>query len=132
MVSAEPCAFAIAVALLWQRVHPGAAIQSPGDEPESRWSERLVRIARSRCRPSSVSAGPGDVEAEARVRGEALGVHAVEDRDPGVDVVVELDVVFSLVGAQESPDVLHDSALERQGESEKQGVELGPVEALAQ
>ena len=77
-------------------------------------------------------AGPGDVEAEARVRGEALGVHAVEDWDPGVDVVVELDVVFSLVGAQESPDVLHDPALERQGESEKQGVEFGPVEALAQ
>lgn len=79
---------------------------------------------------SRASAGLGDVEAEACVRGEALGVHAVEDGDASVDVVVELDVMLSLMGAQESSDVLDDSALERQREGEEQRVELGPVEAL--
>lgn len=72
----------------------------------------------------------GDVEAEACVRGKALGVHAVEDGDASVDVVVELDVMLSLMRAQESSDVLDDPALERQREGEEQRVELGPNEAL--
>ena len=59
-------------------------------------------------------------------------MHPVEDGDAGVDVVVELDVVLALVGAEESSDVLDDSSLERQREREEQGVELGPVEALAE
>ena len=72
----------------------------------------------------------GDVEAEACVRGEALGVHAIEDGDASVDAVVELDAMLSLMGAEESSDVLDDSALERQREGEEQRVELGPVEAF--
>ena len=59
-------------------------------------------------------------------------MHAVEDGDSDIDVVVELDVVFALVGAEESSDVLDDPSLEREREREEQGVELGPVEALAE
>lgn len=59
----------------------------------------------------------GDVEAEACVRGEALGVHAVEDGDASVDVVVELDVMLSLMGGQESSDVLGDSPLNASGKA---------------
>ena len=59
-------------------------------------------------------------------------MHAVEDRDAAVDVVVELDTVLALVGAEQPADVLHDSTFEREREGEEQGVELGPVEALAE
>lgn len=46
-------------------------------------------------------------------------MHAVEDRDADVDVVVELDVVLALVGAQQSSDVLDDASLEREREARK-------------
>jgi len=59
-------------------------------------------------------------------------VHAIEDGDAGVDVVVELDVVLALVGSQESTDVLDDASLEGEGEGEIEGVELGPIEPLAE
>jgi len=57
-------------------------------------------------------------------------MHPVEDGDARVDIVVELDVVFALVGSQQSADVLDDPTLEGGGRGEVKGVELGPVETL--
>ena len=74
----------------------------------------------------------GDVEAEGGVGGEALGVHSVQDGDAGIDVVVDIDVMLALVGAQESSDVLHDPTLEGEREREEQRVECGPVESFAE
>ena len=62
----------------------------------------------------------------------AFGVHAVENGNAHVDVVVEFDVVFAGVAAQQPPDVLHDPPFEREWEGEEQGVELGPVESFAE
>jgi hypothetical protein len=59
-------------------------------------------------------------------------VHAVEDRDAAIDVVVEFDVVLAFVGAQQPADALHDATLEREREREEQGVELGPVEPFTE
>lgn len=59
-------------------------------------------------------------------------MHAGEYGDVCVEVVVELDVVFGVVGSQEPAHVLHDSSFERDGEGEKEGVELGPVEPFAE
>jgi hypothetical protein len=59
-------------------------------------------------------------------------VHAVEDGDATVDVVVELDVVLAGMGTQEPADVLDDAAFESEWEREEQGVQLGPVEPLAE
>ena len=73
-----------------------------------------------------------DVEAEAGVCGQAFGVHPVKDRDPPVDVVVELDAVLSFVGAEETKDVLHHSSLKREWEGQEQRVELWPVESFAE
>jgi hypothetical protein len=50
--------------------------------------------------------------------GQPLGVHPVEDRDPIIDVVVELDVVLAFVGSQEPPDVSNKAAVEREWEGE--------------
>ena len=90
---------------------------------------RLVGVRARSARPSP---GLGDVEPEGGVGGEPLGVHSIEDRDAGIDVVVELDVVLAFVGSQEPSDVLDDAAFEREGEGEEQRVELGPVEAFAE
>ena len=73
-----------------------------------------------------------DVEAEAGVGGQALGVHPVKDRDPPVDVVVEFDAVLAFVGAEEATDVLDHSSFEGEREGQEQGVELWPVESLAE
>ena len=59
-------------------------------------------------------------------------MHAVEDGDAAVDVVVELDVVLAFMASQQPADVLHDAALEREREREEQGVELGPVEPFTE
>ena len=66
------------------------------------------------------------------VGGEPFLVHAGEYGDELVDVVVELDVVFVVVGAEKPADVLDDSAFERDREGEEQGVEGGPVESFAE
>ena len=58
-------------------------------------------------------------------------MHPLEDGNAYVDVVVEFDPVFARVRAKEAADILDHSALEGDGEGEKQRVELGPVEALA-
>jgi hypothetical protein len=71
-------------------------------------------------RPSSL-AGLGDVEAGGGVGGEALGVHAVEDGDAAVDVVVQLDAVLAFVGAQQPADVLDDASFEREEETTRWG-----------
>ncbi len=55
----------------------------------------LIACRSRRCS----SAGLGDVEAEGGVGGQAFGVHAVEDRDAAVDVVVELNAVLALMGS---------------------------------
>src|SRR5215475_5602226 len=90
-------------------------------------SERLLDVV---LRPWASSLG--DVEAEGLIGGEAFGVHAVEDRNADVDIVVELDVVLAVTLTEEPSDVLHDSPLEGEGEGQEQGVERGPVEALAE
>ena len=58
-------------------------------------------------------------------------MHAVQNGDSGIDVVVELDVVFAFVGAEEASHALHDPSFERQREREEQGVELGPTKRLS-
>lgn len=52
--------------------------------------------------------------------------------DADIDVVVEFDLVLAGMGAKEPADVLDAPILEREGEGEQQGVEYGPVEALAE
>ena len=95
-------------------------------------SERIGRLAGCRwlCSEFGSSSGLCDIEAQQGVRGDAFGVHAVEDWYANVDVVVEFDVVFAFVGAQETPDVLDDASFEGEREREEQCVEFGPVESL--
>ena len=57
-------------------------------------------------------------------------MHAGEDGDVCVDVVVEFDVVFGVVGSEEPADVLHDPPFECDGKGEEEGVESGPVESF--
>jgi hypothetical protein len=70
------------------------------------------------------------VEAEGGVAGQTLLVHPGEHGDAGVDVVVDLDVVLSVMGPEETTDVLDDPAFPCQWEGEEEGVERRPVEAL--
>ena len=72
-----------------------------------------------------------DVEAERRVGGEAFAVHLAE-HGAGVEVVVDLDVGLGVGGAQDAPDVLHDTAFEREREREEQRVKAGAVEPFAE
>ena len=53
----------------------------------------------------------GDIEAERGVGGKSLVVHPVEDRHPGIDVVMQLDVVLVVVDPEETTNVLDDAAL---------------------
>lgn len=78
------------------------------------------------------SACLGNVEAQSGVGGEPFGVHPVEHWDAYVDVVVEFDVKFARVSAQETADVLDDSAFESEREGEEQRVEFGPVEPFSE
>lgn len=59
-------------------------------------------------------------------------MHAGEYGDVFVDVVVEFDGVLGAVGSQEPADVLHDPPFERDGKSQEEGVESGPVEPFAE
>jgi len=56
-------------------------------------------------------AGLGDIEAERGVGGKSFGVHPPEDRHPGIDVVMQLDVVLVVVDPEETTNVLDDAAL---------------------
>lgn len=62
-----------------------------------RRSQGRVQGASPQLRRGGVGVG-GLVESEGLVGAEAFGVHADEDVDVVVDVVVELDVVFGAVG----------------------------------
>jgi len=59
-------------------------------------------------------------------------VHAIEDGDASLDVVVEFNLVFVIVRAEQAANILNDTSFERERESEEKRVELGPVEALTE
>jgi hypothetical protein len=51
-------------------------------------------------------------------------VHAGQDGDTSVQVVVDLDRVLAVLGTQDAADVLDQAALEGKREGQEQGVEL--------
>ena len=63
------------------------------------------------------------VEAEGGVGRKPFGVHGFEYRGEDVDVVVHLEIGLGVMSTQDTPDVLHDPAFERDREREEQRVE---------
>jgi hypothetical protein len=58
-------------------------------------------------------------------------VHPSQDRDGTVDIVVDLDRVFVVFEAHQTPDVLDDAALESERKGEEEGIECRAVESFA-
>jgi hypothetical protein len=74
--------------------------------------------------------GLGGKETEVGITSGSLLILAGEHRDLGVDVVVDEHVGLARYRSEDPPDVLDDAALELDRKRQKNGVEVGAVEAF--